>query len=120
MPIIWGAWNGAVCIASRTMILNGRSLWRAKAFDNQKGAQGLVEREETWPQLLKKASYGTYFTGKWHTKVQPEKIFDQVRHERPGMPNQTPTGYRRPLADGSDPWDPADSQFEGFWKGGKH
>ncbi|MGJ8725021.1 MAG: sulfatase-like hydrolase/transferase [Roseibacillus sp.] len=115
-----GAWNGAVCIASRTMILSGRSLWHAQALDNKEGAEGLIERGETWPQLMKAAGYGTYFSGKWHTKAQPERIFDVVRHKRPGMPNQTKTGYRRPLADGSDPWDAADPKFEGFWKGGKH
>ena len=36
------------------------------------------------------------------------------------MPNQTKVGYRRPKADGSDPWDAADPKFEGFWKGGEH
>ena len=115
-----GAWNGAVCVASRTMILSGRSLWHAQALDNKEGATGLIERNETWPQLLKAAGYGTYFSGKWHTKAQPEKIFDVVRNRRPGMPNQTKAGYRRPKADGSDPWDAADPKFEGFWKGGEH
>ncbi|WP_411846517.1 sulfatase-like hydrolase/transferase [Roseibacillus persicicus] len=115
-----GAWNGAVCIASRTMILSGRSLWHAEALDNPEGAKNLIESGKTWPQLMKKAGYQTYFTGKWHAKAQPEKIFDEVRNKRPGMPNQTPAGYKRPLADGSDTWDPADPKFGGFWKGGKH
>ena len=69
---------------------------------------------------MKKASYGTYFSGKWHTKAQPEGIFDTIRHQRPGMPNQTPKGYQRPRSDGSDPWDATDSKFGGFWEGGTH
>ena len=115
-----GAWNGAVCMASRTMILTGRSLWHAEALIPKKEVTGLIERGETWPQLLKGAGYGTYFAGKWHTSVPPEKIFDEVRNKRPGMPNQTKVGYRRPRADGSDPWDATDPKFGGFWKGGKH
>ena len=115
-----GGWNGAICTASRTMILTGRTLWHAQALTNEKEVTGLIERGETWPQLLKTAGYGTYFSGKWHTKVPPEEIFDEVRNKRPGMPNQTKKGYRRPKADGSDPWDPADPKFGGFWEGGKH
>ncbi len=115
-----GAWNGAVCIASRTMILNGRTLWRAEEFDNKEGAVRLIEGEQTWPQLLEKAGYETYFAGKWHTKVPPIAIFDHIRNQRGGMPFDAPEGYNRPLADGSDTWDPADPAFGGFWGGGKH
>ena len=35
------------------------------------------------------------------------------------MPRQTPEGYNRPLADGTDPWDPSDPKFVA-WAGGKH
>ena len=36
-----GAWNGAVCMASRTMILTGRTLWHAEALNNKEGVTGL-------------------------------------------------------------------------------
>ncbi|MBK1833165.1 sulfatase-like hydrolase/transferase [Roseibacillus ishigakijimensis] len=115
-----GAWHGAVCVASRSMLLHGRTLWQAQAIDNPEDGRALIASGETWPQLLKNAGYGTYFAGKWHVPLPPEKIFDQVRHKRPGMPNDFQEGYQRPKADGSDPWDAADPQWEGHWKGGKH
>ena len=69
---------------------------------------------------MRGAGYKTYFTGKWHCRAKAEKAFDVARHVRGGMPKQTPEGYNRPLADGSDPWSPYDPKFGGFWEGGKH
>ncbi|MEM9660231.1 MAG: sulfatase-like hydrolase/transferase, partial [Planctomycetota bacterium] len=75
----------------------------------------------TWSQLLRGAGYETYMTGKWHVGgLDTEKIFDHVVHVRPGMPNQTDAGYRRPVEGKPDAWSPYDRQFDGFWKGGKH
>ncbi len=113
-----GGWNGAICVASRAMLNTGRMIWRAHAAEsryNQLTAQG-----QTWSQLLKKAGYETYMTGKWHVKIKPETIFDNVVHERPGMPNQTRQGYNRPTEGTLDVWSPFDQSFDGFWKGGKH
>jgi arylsulfatase A-like enzyme len=113
-----GGWNGAVCVASRAMLNTGRMIWRAQAAEpkfNQLAAKG-----QTWSQLLGKAGYDTYMTGKWHVKLKPEKIFDNVVHERPGMPNQTREGYDRPTEGKLDVWSPFDQSFDGFWKGGKH
>ncbi len=47
-------------------------------------------------------------------------IFNTSRHIRPGMPNQTPEGYNRPIEGQPDVWRPWDPKFEGYWKGGKH
>ncbi len=115
-----GSWVGAVCVASRTMINTGRAIWRANAIDDRKKAAELVKNGQTWPQLLKGAGYETYMAGKWHVKLKTTDIFDNVRHERPGMPNQTPQGYQRPVEGQPDVWSPYDTKFEGFWKGGKH
>jgi len=41
-------------------------------------------------------------------------------HVRPGMPNQTESGYNRPLYKNDSSWLPWDKSKEGFWKGGKH
>ena len=112
-----GGWNGAICIASRTMLNTGKFIWRAKATK----FNSFVEEEKTWSQLLSKAGYETYMTGKWHVGgLKTKKIFDHVIHERPGMPNQTPEGYFRPVKGEPDKWSPYDPKFEGFWKGGKH
>ena len=82
-----GSWSGAICIASRTMINTGMSVWRAKEI--YKNLQPRAEQQLFWSQLLAKAGYETYMTGKWHVKIKPEDIFDHVLHERPGMPKQT-------------------------------
>jgi arylsulfatase A-like enzyme len=113
-----GSWSPAVCIASRSMLLTGRSVWRAqKIYDT---AEQEREAGRWWPAYLKGAGYRTYMTGKWHLKASPEKSFDVVRHVRPGMPDDTPAGYNRPLAGKPDPWSPFDEQFGGFWEGGRH
>ena len=114
-----GAWGGAVCVASRTMLVTGKFVWKAHA-DYSDTDKLYREKGLLWPQLMKKAGYGTYFTGKWHIRADASKAFDVARHIRPGMPNQTKAGYDRPKDGEPDPWSPFDPKFEGFWKGGKH
>ncbi|MHC4693811.1 MAG: sulfatase-like hydrolase/transferase [Planctomycetota bacterium] len=113
-----GAWHGAVCVASRTMLNLGRFLWHAKNAEptlKDEAAKGRF-----WSQYMKKAGYDTYMTGKWHVKIDPKNIFDNVTNVRPGMPNQTKQGYNRPIEGKKDVWSPYDTKFGGFWKGGKH
>jgi arylsulfatase A-like enzyme len=137
-----GAWGGAVCVASRAMLNTGRFVWRAHAYeDNQ---QELVERGEMWGQLMQKAGYDTYMTGKWHVKTDAKDHFEHVVHVRPGMPEDArnnemferlsemvkegvtnisgdfPPGYLRPEGPDDNSWTPWDTTFGGFWKGGKH
>ncbi|WP_373649998.1 sulfatase-like hydrolase/transferase [Schlesneria sp. DSM 10557] len=113
-----GSWSPAVCIASRSMLLSGRSVWRAqKIYDT---AEQEREAGRWWPAYFKAAGYRTYLTGKWHVKASPEKSFDVVRHVRPGMPRDTPEGYNRPLSDAEDAWSPSDPKLGGYWQGGKH
>ena len=113
-----GSWSGAVCVASRTMLITGRSVWDAnrvyKSTDKERQAGVL------WPQLMKNAGYQTYMTGKWHIQTDAAKVFDIVKDVRGGMPKDTPTGYNRPLDGTTDPWSPSDPKFGGFWEGGKH
>jgi len=113
-----GSWTGAVCVASRTMLNTGRFLWNAHRVD--KRAEQERQAGRFWSEYMKGAGYDTYFTGKWHVKADAEKAFDFVTHVRPGMPNQTPQGYNRPIEGQPDPWSPYDRSLGGFWKGGKH
>lgn len=113
-----GSWSPAVCIASRSMLITGRSLWQANAIYAKTDAERAAGR--LWPQMLAAAGYDTYFTGKWHINTDAAKTFDTVGHVRGGMPKDTPQGYNRPLADAEDPWNPADPAFGGFWAGGTH
>ncbi len=113
-----GSWTGAVCIASRAMLNTGLFLWNAKrAHENLKKYN---DRNPLWSSLLSRRGYETYFTGKWHLKTNPEKVFDNVRHVRPGMPNQTDAGYDRPKEGVKDVWKPWDKSRGGYWKGGEH
>ncbi|MDO8544423.1 MAG: sulfatase-like hydrolase/transferase [Opitutaceae bacterium] len=113
-----GSWSGAVCVASRTMLITGRSVWDAEAIykttDKERQAGVL------WPQLLKKAGYRTYMTGKWHIQTDAAKCFDVARHVRAGMPKTVPASYNRPLIGQPDPWSPYDKRIGGFWEGGEH
>jgi arylsulfatase A-like enzyme len=115
-----GGWSGAICVASRTMINTGRFLWRAQAVDSKTGLDTLASRGELWSKVMEGLGYDTYFTGKWHVKIDPPEIFRHVGSVRGGMPNQTPEGYNRPLDENDWEWTPWDTTFGGFWKGGTH
>ena len=141
-----GGWNGAICVASRAMIISGRSLWRARAFANQWRQMDSMALQQTWSKLMEREGYDTYMTGKWHVDAPAESIFQQAKHIRPGMPGDTwpkgskkvvehvrdnpnpleglaevmPVGYHRPMDEHDDTWSPTDTSFGGFWEGGKH
>jgi arylsulfatase A-like enzyme len=113
-----GSWSGAVCVASRTMLVTGRTVWRADAIYNQTEK----EREEgrLWPQMMAGAGYTTYMTGKWHIKAKADKAFDVTKDVRGGMPKDTDSSYNRPIQGQPDKWSPSDPELGGFWAGGKH
>jgi choline-sulfatase len=113
-----GAWHGAVCVASRSMLVTGRTVWRAQAMEEKQKAD--VEAGRLWPQRMAALGYETYFSGKWHVAADVRKAFDHVANLRPGMPGDTREGYNRPLPGKPDPWNPSDPAFGGHWKGGKH
>lgn len=115
-----GGWNGAICVASRTMFNTGRFIWRAKAFDSKQGLSSLAEKGELWSKEMESLGYETFMTGKWHVKIKPEEIFTHAGTERPGMPKATPEGYNRPLSENDTTWRPWDPAFGGFWAGGTH
>lgn len=113
-----GAWGGAVCVASRSMLITGAHLWNAKA------SLAAVKQKErkTWSQLLSDQGYKTYMTGKWHVPIPVGQVFDVTKNVRAGMPKTLPKAYNRPHK-GEDPataWYPWDPKNGGFWKGGKH
>lgn len=113
-----GGWNGAVCIASRTMFNTGKYLWHAREVDRK--LDSVAGRGELWSQVMESLGYDTYMTGKWHVKIDPQEIFKTVGTERPGMPGDTPEGYNRPLSKDDWEWTPWDTAFGGFWEGGTH
>ncbi|MGJ8638227.1 MAG: sulfatase-like hydrolase/transferase [Opitutaceae bacterium] len=111
-----GAWSGAVCVASRTMLNTGTTLWNAERLfrANQ------VASRLSWSERLKAAGYSTYFTGKWHVKgYAPEKLFDRCGTIRPGMPRTEGDG-NRPILGKDDQWSPSAPELGGYWEGGQH
>lgn len=115
-----GGWNGAICIASRTMFNTGKMLWRAEKLDNRPGLDSLALKGELWSKGMERLGYDTYMTGKWHLKISPNQIFNQAGTERPGMPGATSEGYNRPLSESDTTWRPWDHSRGGYWEGGTH
>ncbi|GLR72124.1 choline-sulfatase [Agaribacter marinus] len=140
-----GAWNGAVCMASRAMLNTGLSVWNAYDVDTKIRAGKAYDA--TWSMMLENAGYDTYMTGKWHVAAPAKDVFSRVKHVRPGMPNDgwehatqvakfeafyagkseakdwrefMPIGYNRPINENDDTWSPTDPKHGGFWEGGKH
>ena len=114
-----GGWNGAVCVASRAMLMTGRYLWFAHAAEVD-FEDHYVAQQRFWPQRLAAAGYHTYFTGKWHVRADATRVFQTTRHVRPGMPPDGGHDYHRPIEGETDSWDPTDPVFGGFWQGGRH
>lgn len=143
-----GGWNGAICAASRAMIISGQSIWNVNNFKERWKKNDPEALDMTWPKLLESAGYDTYMSGKWHVDAQADSIFQTVRHVRPGMPRDhwrsnsmstiekalkgkdaidekmvrgnRPIGYLRPLDKDDKSWEPTDTTKGGFWAGGKH
>ena len=113
-----GGWHGAVCVASRTMLMTGLFLWQAKAAE--KKLEELSTARRLWPHYLCDAGYKTFFSGKWHVNCRPEAVFERTAHIRPGMPPDIPAQYNRPLPESEDPFTPADPASGGHFSGGRH
>ena len=114
-----GSWSGAVCVASRMMMISGKYLWKAEQ-DYDQTKQLYQDQGRLWPQLMAASGYDTYFTGKWHIRADANKAFKVASNVRGGMPNQTEAGYNRPIEGQTMKWTPWDESFGGFWQGGIH
>lgn len=64
---IMGSMSGAVCVPSRAMLMSGRTLFGLEGTGNT-----IPEEHVTLPEVLRKAGYTTFHTGKWH---QDKKTF---------------------------------------------
>jgi len=140
-----GGWNGAICVASRAMIISGSYIWNAQEKTKAWAKGDSTALNQTWSRLLEKQGYDTYMTGKWHVQAPATTIFKDARHIRPGMPGDSrnelaaaekkwkeesgdmkdwndymPVGYGRPTGPDDTEWSPTDTLQGGFWEGGKH
>ncbi len=142
-----GGWHGAVCVASRSMMISGKMLWQARQQDQIWREKDYSSLPNSWGQLMRRAGYNTYMSGKWHVALPADSVFTTVRHIRPGMPRDhwgpfargeggeklrrygkepvnlkeiMPVGYHRPNDENDDSWLPTDTSHGGFWQGGTH
>lgn len=113
-----GAWHGAVCVASRTSLNTGRTVWHARALEPKLDEE--LRAGRLWSQRLQQAGYETYMTGKWHVQVDASQAFEHTTHIRPGMPPTVAKAYQRPVEGQPDLWLPWDTANGGFWEGGEH
>ncbi|GAA5496214.1 ulvan-active sulfatase [Rubritalea halochordaticola] len=116
-----GAWNGAICMASRAMMMTGKQLWKV----HKEGPVPVIKEGKSFPQLLRNEGYDTYYTGKWHVGSNKDckTAWGQTGHVLPGMlmMHNQKKRYSRNFEPGKDNWSPTDKSWGGFWsKDGKH
>lgn len=122
-----GAWTGAVCVPSRTMLNSGLTAFHAEVG---------IDRVHTWGQTLGAAGYDTYICGKWHLNPTVlQRSFKEMGPVAPGFlapgsdiysdcatdmdrdhPNPSfadDPAYYRPRP--GDAWDPSDKSLNGHW-----
>lgn len=65
---IMGGTVGAVCAPSRAMMLTGQTLFHIhnSIIQPEKAPAGTVKPYDLYPELLRRAGYTTFGTGKWH------------------------------------------------------
>ena len=107
-----GSWSGAVCIASRAMLISGQYLYSA-----EKGAA----QDPLWVEGFTKAGYETFLTGKWHNKdATALKSFKYAEAIGGGMyesmhpEHKWHPAYSRPT-ETNNSWKPWDPIFTGHW-----
>ncbi len=122
-----GAWSGAVCIPSRTMLNSGLTAFHAEVG---------LDRVHTWGQTLGAAGYDTYICGKWHLNPTVlQRSFKEMGPVGPGFlapgsdfysdmnsdndhdhrnpPWIDDPAYYRPRP--GDTWDPSNTSLHGHW-----
>ncbi len=142
-----GGWHGAICVASRSMIISGQSIWDARSIESQWAAGEQTAIQQTWGPLMTAAGYRTYMSGKWHIAAPVDAVFEHTGVvQKGGMPpdawttmtsadrqrmrqrladgenfnDVVPNGYARPLDENDTRWTPTDTAMGGFWTGGQH
>jgi choline-sulfatase len=124
-----GSWSGAVCVASRTMLITGQTVFRAPKntkYLMKWASEDLPETEQQevplWSEVFTNAGYATFLTGKWHnTDYAALKGFTYAKSIGAGMyETLDPSGSREPgyhrgaLTDSE--WRPWDPKFTGHWR----
>ncbi len=120
-----GSWTGAVCVASRTMLITGQNVFHAPR--NEAYLAGWAHLPENpiktevplWGEVFENSGYKTFLTGKWHNSDYALlKSFDNARAIGSGFYETRDSsgeraGYGRGSA--SDEWKPWDTAYNGHW-----
>ncbi len=53
-------WHGAICVASRSMIISGQYIWRAQQQESLFREHDTTAISQTWGRLMAKHGYETY------------------------------------------------------------
>lgn len=106
-----GSWSGAVCVVSRAMLACGRYIYHAR--DD-------LDRVPLWGEVMGKAGYNTFITGKWHNGFETAyKSFQNGRSIGEGMYETKGgvkgPGYNRPMEGIESHWTPYDTSLLGHW-----
>lgn len=105
-----GAFSGAVCVPSRTMLNTGVSTFKAENAIPANESFG----HPTWGQTFREDGYDTFITGKWHLDaVSLQRSFSEQVSVGPGFLPSTPDMYHRPAP--GNTWNPADEALKGHW-----
>ena len=121
-----GSWSGAVSVASRSMLITGQYLNRARKNDSHLEGwartkhSGPATSVPLWGETFRKAGYKTFMTGKWHNSTSALlSSFDEARRVGYGF-------YESKSADGkklqynrgtaNHHWSPTDAQMGGHWQ----
>lgn len=106
-----GSWTGAVCIASRMMLLTGLTTFRAQPAE----PSPLCDFTPLWGQTLRAAGYHTYIAGKWHLDpTMLQRCFVEMGPIGLGMfESVVPEAYHRPQP--GNHWSPWNESLKGHW-----
>jgi arylsulfatase A-like enzyme len=100
-----GSWQGAVCVASRSMLNSGLTCFRVQKH---------IEQTPLWGETFGAAGYDTAIVGKWHlSKGNLARSFKQQGKTSGGMFESGPSAYNRPAP--GNTWTPWDTSLKGQW-----
>ncbi|RLD73388.1 MAG: sulfatase [Bacteroidetes bacterium] len=121
-----GSWSGAVCVASRTMLITGQTVFRAPQnevyLDKWAHSEDIKSNKEVllWQEVFSANGYETFITGKWHnSKYAVLKNFDRGEAIGAGMYSSFDKNHSDKLAynrsSASSGWKPWDESYTGHW-----
>lgn len=114
-----GSWSAAICVASRTMIITGQTVFHAAKNKEYLGhgdkKNQTVSSAALWGETMGKAGYNTFITGKWHNSSQALlRSFERGEAIGKGMYASTKNVYNRSSVKQSK-WSPSDKNNLGHW-----